>query len=207
MRQPQNRFDYRSARKAFIALSQKAGSDSISRVHPWALAPDGKPLFLDSAAFGPREAKKGLLVITGRSGRDGALGAQVLQALLRKNFSAPSDRRLVLIHALNPFGFARRKARNEDGLTLDEAEARQSWSFEMLRAVLREDLARCEKLRVLDVGSGRTDRVEEVSQTPLAEAVKGQRPDADLEVAQLVLRPENAALSGPKAIARALASL
>ena len=48
--------DYRSARKAFIAACRGAGIDVVSRVHPSAQGPDGKPLFLDAAAIGPREA-------------------------------------------------------------------------------------------------------------------------------------------------------
>lgn len=210
MRNPQNSLagssSYRSARKAFIAACQEAGSDSIGRVHPWALAPDQKPLFIDSVALGPRDAKKALLVVTGRDGRDGALGSLVLQNLLKEGFGALDDKRIVLVHALNPFGFAWAKAQNEDGLSLDEPEARTSWSFAMLDAILTED-ARCSRLRVLDVVRGRKDKVMDASGGLLAQVVKRRRPDLDLKVARLAFRPEDAGFLAIRAVARALASL
>ena len=55
-------FAYRQSRKAFIEACEKAGADVVGRVHP-ARGPDGKPLFLDAAAFGPRLAKAGVLVV------------------------------------------------------------------------------------------------------------------------------------------------
>src|SRR6185312_6919444 len=54
-------FAYRQSRKAFITACEKAGADVIGRVHP-ARAPDGGPLFLDAAAFGPRLGTAGVLV-------------------------------------------------------------------------------------------------------------------------------------------------
>ena len=72
---PQDKsFAYRQSRRAFIAACQRAGADVIGRVHP-ARGPDGLPLFLDAAAFGPRLAKSGVLVVA-----YGAPGAGVLQA-------------------------------------------------------------------------------------------------------------------------------
>src|SRR4029077_5344320 len=87
--------DYRQGRKAFIAACEKAGIDTIARVHPCAKGPDGKPLFIDSAALGPRRAKKALLLIAGTHGVEGYSGSGVETGLLREGLTAPPDARIV----------------------------------------------------------------------------------------------------------------
>lgn len=124
--------DYRALRRAFIAACEARGLDAIARVHPQK-APDGKPLFMDSVALGPRQAAKALLVVTGD-----ADGSRLLTALLQDGVSPPPDARLVLVHALDPAGFA--------GAVSDPA-----WSAAMLRAVVTEDLAKVAQISVLDL--------------------------------------------------------
>jgi hypothetical protein len=131
-------FAYRQSRKAFIVACEKAGADAISRVHP-AKGPDGKPLFCDSAAFGPRLGSKGLLVAA-----YGAPGAGVLQALLAAPGlpPLPADTRLVLVHAADPAAFAWNDAGHSD----------ESWNAATLAAVAAEDLRRARLLRILGLG-------------------------------------------------------
>src|SRR5579864_1554853 len=69
--------DYRQARRNFIAACEKAGIDSIARVHPAAKGPDGKPLFIDCAAIGPRHARRALLLIAGTHGVEGYFGSEI----------------------------------------------------------------------------------------------------------------------------------
>src|SRR6266404_5832582 len=90
---------YRAARRAFIAACEAAHVDTVARLHP-AKAPDGKPLFMDCAALGPRRAAKALLAVS-----YDAAGSGMLIALLREPF-LPAEARLVLVHALDPAGFA-----------------------------------------------------------------------------------------------------
>ena len=111
--------DYRQARRAFVAACADAGTDAIARVHPTARGPDGKPLFLDSAALGPRDAKKALLLISGTHGVEGYFGSAVLTGLLREGVTPPPGTRLVLVHALNPYGFAWDRRVNEDNVDLN----------------------------------------------------------------------------------------
>lgn len=198
---------YRDARRAFIAACEQAQVDSIARVHPKALAPDGKPLFIDSTALGPREADKALLVITGRDGRDGPLGSQFLTHLLNARVIPRASGRMVLVHALNPFGFTRNRQENEDGLELDDPAAAQSWSLDMLGAVVTEDLAKCRKLRLLDVGKSRRSRVTDASDHALAKAVAGFKPGLDLRAVRLELQPALARAAGIRVTAKALATL
>jgi Protein of unknown function (DUF2817) len=111
--------DYRQGRRAFIAACEATGVDSIARVHPSARGPDGKPLFIDSAALGPRDAKRALLLISGTHGVEGYFGSGVLTGLLREGIRPPPGTRLVLVHALNPFGFAWNRRGNEDNVDLN----------------------------------------------------------------------------------------
>ena len=53
---------YRDCRRAFIAAAQAAHVDTIARLHP-ARDIDGKPLFMDSAALGPRLAGRAVMAL------------------------------------------------------------------------------------------------------------------------------------------------
>lgn len=111
--------DYRQARRKFIAACQKAGVDCIARVHPRAKGPDGKPLFLDSVALGPRDAKKALLLNAGTHGVEGYFGSAAETGLLSEGVRPPRDARLVMVHAFNPYGFAWDRRVNEDNVDLN----------------------------------------------------------------------------------------
>ncbi|HXB51660.1 MAG TPA: DUF2817 domain-containing protein [Rhizomicrobium sp.] len=204
--------EYRNARKAFITACGRAHGDSIARVHPTALGPDGKPLFIDSLALGSREASKALLVITGCHGDDGLLGSQILTSLLDSDVIPLAQTRLVLIHALNPHGFAWGRQANEDGFSLDDPAAGQSWSFTVLRAIATEDLARTRKLRILDIGQGQPSKVAEAPNYGPARALKTLMPGLDLIAARLILQPAHAGdlaenVVAKSVVVRALATL
>jgi len=204
--------DYRNARKAFIAACEHAHGDSITRVHPAALGPDGNHLFIDSVAFGSRDATRALMVIAGANGKAGLLGSRILTALLESEVMPLPGTRLVLVHALNPFGFAWRRRTNEDGFELDDPRASRSWSFAMLRAIATEDLARVGKLRILDVAQGQSSNVREARGYGPARSLTEFRPGIDLIAARLVLQPDPSgglteSILAKSVVARALATL
>src|SRR5690242_14501203 len=123
---PQDKsFAYRQSRKAFIASCEKAGADVIGRVHP-AKGPDGLPLFLDAAAFGPRLAPAGILVVG-----YGIPAAVVMMTLLadKKAMTLPPETRLVLVHGADPAVITFN----------DPARADPAWVAKMLTAVVTED--------------------------------------------------------------------
>jgi hypothetical protein len=120
---------YRKARKDFIA---GCGGDNISRVHPQP-GPDGKPLFCDSAAFGPRDAARAVLLI----------GAKPDAGLIK---SLAKGARLVMVHALDPFARAFGRA----GQPAD-------WPQKTLTAIATEDLAKVKMLTVLDLEGGASE--------------------------------------------------
>lgn len=107
---PQNHFpsDYRDGREAFVAAADAAGLGVTTRVHAGAQGADGKPLFLDVASAGPRNAKRALLLISGTHGVEGYFGSAVQTGLVRQGIARrlPKGAKLVLLHALNPFGFS-----------------------------------------------------------------------------------------------------
>ena len=129
---PENRMTYRAARRAFIAACEKAHIDTVARLHP-SKGPDGKRLFMDCAALGPRGAAKAVLV----AGYDAA-GTDLL-ILLLNGIALPKDARLVLVHAVDPAQFA-------------GAKADPAWPPAMLGAVATEDLSRVRRLALLALG-------------------------------------------------------
>jgi hypothetical protein len=152
---------YRQARRDFIAACRKAGADTIARVHPKS-GPDRKPLFCDSAAFGPRNANRGLLLIAGQDG--------VLLRLLEKGFTLPKTARLVLVHALDPFA----SAWGRPGKPRD-------WPQKTLAAIATEELLRVTELVVLG-DEGEFLRPALASALPKASIVIRDRPAAEAEI-------------------------
>ena len=120
------------------------------------------------------------------------MGSGLLAGLLDAGIRPPADARLVMINALNPFGMARGRRENEDGLDLDDPAAAPSWSFAMLGAILTEDLARVGKLRVLELTRGESSKLSDGTAGTLARALLARRPGLDLRIARLALAPSNA---------------
>ncbi|MEJ0040736.1 MAG: DUF2817 domain-containing protein [Rhizomicrobium sp.] len=113
--------DYRRGRHAFVQACEQAGIDVVSRVHPGIEGRDGKPLFLDTAVIGPREATKALLLISATHGVEGYFGSGVQTGLMREGLAtrAPADTKIVLLHALNPYGFSWDRRVNEDNADIN----------------------------------------------------------------------------------------
>lgn len=126
--------DYRTARKAFIAACVKARADAISRAHMGKSGPDGKPMFIDSVALGPRDAKTAVLVIA-----NDMHASVAVTTLLREELMVPEGKRLVVVHALDPFAFM-------------DAPGDRDWSQAMLKAIATEDLSRVTMLTILGFG-------------------------------------------------------
>ena len=146
---PENKMTYRAARRAFIAACENAHIDAVARLHP-SKGPDGKPLFMDCAALGPRRATQAVLVV----GYDAA-GTDLLMQLL-DGATLPKDARLVLVHAFDPALFA-------------AAKSDPAWPPAMLGAVAIEDLSRVRRLALLALGRS-DDRLKPAIQEKLPQA-------------------------------------
>jgi hypothetical protein len=112
--------DYQEARSRFLAACKAAGAALVSIEHPLK-GPDGKPLFTDVARLGPAGASTVLVISSGTHGVEGFGGSGLQSALLHAGLGErlPKDTRLVLIHAINPFGFAWLRRFNEDNIDLN----------------------------------------------------------------------------------------
>jgi len=111
--------DYVEARRSFLAAAQARGARVSSWRHPFAKGPAREDLFIDVATFGPDTATRGLLVISGTHGVEGYAGSAVQTGWLREAQPEPQDMRVVLVHALNPYGFAWNRRVTEDNVDLN----------------------------------------------------------------------------------------
>ena len=99
---------YEDARASFLTLSEGAGAETQSHRHPTAIGIDGAPLFVDTAYFGPRDARKVLLSISGVHGQEFYAGSAAQRRWIRSERwrKVPDDLGILFVHALNPFGCA-----------------------------------------------------------------------------------------------------
>lgn len=99
--------DYQEARAKFLEATIQAGGASESILHP-ERGPYGGELFTDVAAFGVDGADKVLVLISGTHGVEGFCGSGAQLDLLRRGEIArlPKGVGVLMIHAINPYGFA-----------------------------------------------------------------------------------------------------
>ncbi len=111
---------YTAARALFLHACAEAGAEVTSHRHPLA-GPAGEPLFLDEARIGAADARRVLFVASGTHGIEGFCGSGIQTALLRDGLAArlPPDVACVLVHAVNPWGFAWLRRVNEDNVDVN----------------------------------------------------------------------------------------
>lgn len=112
--------DYVSARAAFQSAASAAGASLETLPHPLT-GLQGEDLSVDTAWLGPRGARRVLLSISGTHGVEGLHGSGCQVAFLRHitGSSLPPDTSLLLVHALNPFGFSWLRRVNEDNIDVN----------------------------------------------------------------------------------------
>ena len=110
--------DYQQARSAFLDAAADRGAVLTHHDHPLT-GPDGAALATDVALLGPPDAPRRLLVISGTHGVEGFAGSMCQTAWLRDGVDLPDGLGVVMIHAINPFGFAWVRRVNEDNVDLN----------------------------------------------------------------------------------------
>jgi hypothetical protein len=110
--------DYFEARSKFRLAASKAGAELHALRHPEARGPLGEELFIDVAILG-RPCEATLLAIAGTHGVEGYAGSAVLTGWLQSSACQTGDLRQVLVHALNPYGFAWDRRVTEDNVDLN----------------------------------------------------------------------------------------
>lgn len=111
---------YAAARQGFLAALK---SDSrlqwqTSLIHPLRGA-EQEILALDAAWLGPRNAARLLVVQSATHGIEGFAGSAVQAALLHESPALPDDTALLLLHAMNPWGFSHRRRVDDAGIDLN----------------------------------------------------------------------------------------
>ena len=112
--------DYVEARRRFRAAAEAAGASMRTIGHPDATGRQHEELTIDLATLGPIDATHRVLVVSGTHGVEGYCGS-ALQThwLTAHSGSRPDDVRVVMLHALNPFGFSWVRRVNEDNVDLN----------------------------------------------------------------------------------------
>ena len=112
---------YAEARAKFCGAAAEAGGALRSWFNPHATGPDGGKLYLDTARFGSPDAAHMLVMISSTHGVEGHCGSGAQIAWLRTGGPAklPKDTGALLVHAINPYGFAWTRRVNEDNVDLN----------------------------------------------------------------------------------------
>ncbi len=111
--------DYFEARDKFLRAATRRGMSVVSHLHPGAKSPKGEDLFVDVATWGSQSAASALLAISGTHGVEGYAGSAIQIGWLNTEASWRQDQKLVLIHALNPYGFAWNRRVTEENVDLN----------------------------------------------------------------------------------------
>ncbi|SMG58566.1 M14 family metallopeptidase [Paraburkholderia susongensis] len=114
---------YAEARDRFIEAAEKRAMNVQRADHPDKLGPNGETLSIDVALYSPEHAKSVLMVTSGTHGVEGFCGSGCQTALLNDGmlFDELLDGKiaLLLVHAVNPYGFAHLRRVNEDNVDLN----------------------------------------------------------------------------------------
>lgn len=112
---------YKDARDRFIDAAARCGASLRQYSHPSATDPAGEPLFVDVAMLGDVEASTALLMLSGTHGLEGPAGSAIQRTWMQHIAGAalPTGIKVVLVHALNPWGFAHGSRTTENNVDLN----------------------------------------------------------------------------------------
>ena len=110
---------YTGARNRFLALSAAAQGHLESLLHPQP-GPEGE-IYTDIVSWGPKQASRCLVVSSGTHGIEGYAGSGIQNHLIDQGLPQrlPADTRLIMVHGINPHGFAWQRRVNEDNIDLN----------------------------------------------------------------------------------------
>ncbi len=113
--------DYVSARERFRASARAAGASLGAHELPHHRGAQNEALTIDVARLGADRATRALVLISGTHGVEGFCGSGCQAGFFadRLHEALPPDTCVLLIHALNPYGFSWLRRVNEDGIDLN----------------------------------------------------------------------------------------
>ncbi len=112
--------DYRAARERFLRCANTAGGQFTTYTNPFE-GPDGETLATDAAWFGPADAERVLVLVSATHGVEGfcGSGAQLDWIGIGGAARLPENTAALLVHAINPHGFAWLRRTTEEGVDLN----------------------------------------------------------------------------------------
>ena len=113
--------NFPQARSRFVEAAAAAGATVSSFALQGHRGPDGGELVTDVAWNGPRDASHVFVAISATHGVEGFFGSGVQTEWLRRGEAKllPPDTAALLVHAINPFGFAWLRRTNEDNIDVN----------------------------------------------------------------------------------------
>lgn len=112
---------YVEAREKFLSECKVRSLAVDSRLNPHAKGVSGEELYTDIVRIGRSNSSRVLLLMSGTHGVEGYCGSGAQIGLLRNGFfeDLPEDLSVVMVHAMNPYGFSHDRRVNEDNIDLN----------------------------------------------------------------------------------------
>lgn len=112
---------YSESRTKFLAAAQNAKAHLVHYALPKFKGPNDEELVVDVALLGPQDPESLLLLIAGTHGVEGFCGSGCQVGYLADQLygALSPNTGLLIIHSLNPFGFAWQRRVNEDNVDLN----------------------------------------------------------------------------------------
>jgi predicted deacylase len=112
--------DYQEARNKFMEASYEIGAHTES-FRASVVSSKGEPLYTDIASIGIENATNILVLMSGTHGVEGFAGSAIQTGVLRENIDYNSKQNvgIIMVHAINPYGFAHLRRVNEDNVDLN----------------------------------------------------------------------------------------
>ena len=112
---------YAVARRRFVVAADAAGAACIAEYRNSGVGPGGEPLFVDLARLGAAGARRILVLVSGTHGVEGHCGSFIQSRLLETGqlSDLPAGVAVLLVHAINPHGFAWDRRVTEEGVDLN----------------------------------------------------------------------------------------
>ena len=170
---------YDEARSRFRSACERHGAQQEALALDLQ-GPSGEALTIDLAWFGPRDAKRVVVTSSGTHGIEGYMGSAAQLAVLDRDLTLPAGVALLMIHAVNPYGFAFRRRVNEDNidqnrnfLLAGEAYAGCPQGYHALNAMLNPTRAPKRRLSAPAFIARAVGRIARAGLGPLKGAVAG----------------------------------
>ncbi|MEX0583426.1 MAG: DUF2817 domain-containing protein, partial [Sneathiella sp.] len=112
---------YAEARTKFLEACMDRDIRVERHLNDRAKGAEGEDLYMDVARIGPDGASKVLFISSATHGGEGFCGSGVQIGMLKTGMfkDLPDDTAVVLIHAINPYGFSHIRRVNEDNIDLN----------------------------------------------------------------------------------------